>query len=202
MNELIVVACHGPDWIGQCAESLGEYAPDTDALFVDTGGTLEHGADVAIDGGYSTGAYLWAYEQYAAYDRFLFIQDSMNALADPMPWFRDQWQGSGAACWGLFPMQWDTHEQMAEVSARYPDVAPRHGIFGPVFYTDRASLDVLNAGGLFPKRPTCRLDAQAAERSWAYAFATARLPVTGPEWDPGAMAAGFGPFRKTWAARP
>lgn len=202
MNELVVVACHGGDWITQCQESLAEHAPEADVVFVDTGGTLAHGADVAIDGGYSTGAYLWAYEQYADYDRFLFIQDSMTALADPLPWFRDLWQGSGAACWGLFPMQWDTYEQAAEVGARYPHAVPRHGIFGPIFYTDRASLDLLAKQGLFPKLPTCRLDAQTAERSWAYAFATAGLPFVGPEWNPGQMQAGFGPFRKTWAARP
>jgi len=202
VNELVVVACHGGDWITPCQESLAEHAPEADVVFVDTGGTLAHGADVAIDGGYSTGAYLWAYEQYAEYDRFLFIQDSMTALADPLPWFRDLWQGSGAACWGLFPMQWDTYEQAAEVGARYPHAAPRHGIFGPIFYTDRASLDLLAKADLFPKRPENRLDAQTAERSWAYAFATAGLPFVGPEWNPGQMQAGFGPFRKTWAARP
>lgn len=202
MNELIVVACHGPDWIAQCRESLLEHAPGVDTLFIDTGRSLAHGADVAIDGGYSTGAYLWAYEQYAAYDRFLFVQDSMTALSDPMPWFRDQWPGSGASCWGLFPMQWDTWEQANEVAARYPGVNPHHGIFGPVFYTDRASLDLLAKAELFPKRPESRLDAQTAERSWAYAFATAGLPVVGPGWDPHVMQSGLGPFRKTWAARP
>lgn len=202
MKELIVVACHGGDWIEQCNESLAEHAPSADVVFVDTGSSVAHGADVAIDGGYSTGAYLWAYQQYAAYDRFLFLQDSMTAIADPMPWFRDLWQGTGAACWALFPMQWDNPGQAAEVAAKYPLAAPRHGIFGPVFYTDRATLAVLDKAGLFPKIPENRLDAQTAERSWAYAFATAGFPVMGPEWNPTQMEQAFGPFRKTWAARP
>jgi hypothetical protein len=202
VKELIVVACHGGAWIQQCNESLAEHAADADAVFIDTGRDLSHGADVGIDGGYSTGAYLWAVEQYAAYDRFLFMQDSMTALADPLPWFRDLWRGSGAACWALFPMQWDNAGQAAEVSSAYPLAAPRHGIFGPVFYTDRASLDVLANGGLLPKIPQSRLDAQTAERSWAYAFATAGMPVTGPEWNPAQMQVGLGPFKKTWAARP
>jgi hypothetical protein len=201
VKELIVVACHGNDWVDQCHKSLAEHSPKTDVAIVDTGSGLVSGAYL-IDGGYSTGAYLWAYEQRVSYDRFLFIQDSMTALADPMPWFRDLWQGAGAACWGLFPMQWDNHEQAVEVGTRYPHVAPRHGIFGPIFYTDRASLDLLAMAGLFPKRPESRLDAQTAERSWAYAFATLGLPVVGPEWNPGRMQEGFGPFRKTWAARP
>lgn len=202
MNELIVVACHGPDWIGQCRASLLEHAPGVDTVFIDTSGSLAHGADIATHGGYSTGCYLWAYEQYAAYDRFLFIQDSMTALADPLPWFRDLWPGAGVACWGLFPMQWDTHEQAMQVMARYPGVQPEHGIFGPVFYTDRASLDLLAKRDLLPPRPTCRLDAQAAERQWAYAFSTAGLPMVGPPWEPEGMKAGVGPFKKTWAARP
>lgn len=201
MNELIVVACHGPDWISQCVDSLREHT-DTPVLTIDTGGSTAHGADVAIQGGYSTGAYRWAYEQYAAYDRFLFIQDSMTALVDPLPWFRDQWPGAGASCWGLFPMQWDNYEQAMQVGARYPAVAPAEGIFGPVFYTDRASLDILAKQDLLPPRPDSRLDAQAAERQWAYAFATAGLPVVGPGWDPGRMQSEFGPFRKVWAARP
>lgn len=202
MNELIVVACHGPDWIGQCRESLREHAPAATTLFVDTSGTVAHGADVAIQGGWSTGVYLWAFEQYAACDRFLFVQDSMTALADPLPWFRGQWPGSGASCWGKFPMQWDNSDQALRVAARYPGVAPAHGIFGPVFYTDRHSLDLLRKRELFPTLPTCRLDAQTAERSWAYAFASAGLPVVGPEWDPEGMKVGVGPFRKVWANRP
>lgn len=204
MNELIVVACHGPDWIGQCRASLAEHAPDADTLFVDTGRSLAHGADVAIDGGYSTGVYLWAYEQYAAYDRFLFMQDSMTTLADPLPWFRNQWRDNGASCWALFPMQWDNAEQVRRVTTAYPGVSPASGIFGPVFYTDRASLDLLARRQLLPARPTSRLDAQETERSWAFALAAAGMPVVGPDWDVGVMQSetGLGPFRKTWAARP
>lgn len=204
MNELIVIACNGPAWITQCRASLSEHAPNAHTLFVDTSGTTEHGADVAIQGGWSTGVYLWAYEQYAAYDRFLFIQDSMTALADPLPWFRNQWRGEGASCWALFPMQWDNAEQVRRVTSTYPGVAPGYGILGPIFYTDRASLDALARRQLLPARPTCRLDAQETERSWAFAFATAGMPVVGPVWDVGAMQSqqGFGPFRKTWAARP
>src|ERR1043166_5180305 len=153
MNELIVVACHGPDWIGQCRASPDEHAPGASVVCIDTSGSTAHGANVAIQGGYSTGVYLWACEQYAAYDRFLFIQDSMTALADPMPWFRDQWPGSGAFCWGLFPMQWDNYDQAVAVGTRYPWVAPQHGIFGPVFYTDRASLDLLAKQDLLPEMP-------------------------------------------------
>lgn len=206
MSELIVVACHGPEWIGQCRASLAEHPPDAGAapVFIDTSGTISHGADVWIKGGHPTGAYLWAVEQYAAYDRFLFIQDSMTFLANPLPWFRDQWTGSGAVAWQRFPMQWDTHEQRQAVEDRYPSVYPSHGIFGPVFYTDRGSLDLLRERDLLPAVPQNRMDAQGSERAWAYAFAAAGLPVVGPEWNPEALKAGdpVGPFRKVFANRP
>lgn len=205
MTELVVVACHGPDWIGQCRATLAEHPPDAGAswVFVDTSGTITNGADVSIQGGHPTGAYLWAVEQYAAFNRFLFIQDSMTVLTNPLPWFRDQWPGSGAVAWQRFPMQWDNDEQRAEVEDRYAS-RPSHGIFGPVFYTDRASLDVLAAEDLLPAIPQTRMQAQGSERAWAYAFADGGLPVVGPEWDPHALKAGDprGPFRKVFANRP
>lgn len=199
MNELIVVACHGPEWIDQCRQSLKEHAPVADAVYVDTGGTIAHGADVAIQGGHPTGALLWVLEQYAAYECFLLMQDSMTAIADPLPWFRDQLPAEGGAvAWGRFPMQWDGDEQRRWVEEQYPEVHPTFGIFGPVFYASRESLSKVTS----PRIPTTRLEAQGTERAWAYAFAAAGLPVAGPVWDPDAMRTGFGPFRKVFAGRP
>lgn len=197
MAELIVVACHGPEWIDQCRASLKDHAPDANVVFVDTGGTIEHGADVAIAGGHPTGALLWVLEQYAAFDHFLLMQDSMTALADPLPWFREQ-DEDGAVAWGRFPMQWDSGEQCRAVEEQYPEVHPTFGIFGPVFYASREALAKVTP----PKVPTTRLEAQGTERAWAYAFAAAGLPVAGPVWDPDAMKTGFGPFRKVFAGRP
>lgn len=199
MTELIVVACYGleTDWHRQCAASLEPYlSPETPVLFVDTSA-----------GGHPTGAYLRAYQNLAAYgnpaDRLLFIQDSMTALADPLPWFREQWPGSGAVAWQRFPMQWDNDAQRRNIEDRYTS-RPSHGIFGPVFYTDRASLDALAAADLLPPVPTNRMEAQGTERAWAYAFAQAGMPVVGPEWNPDQMQRpeGFGPFRKVFARRP
>lgn len=200
--ELIVVACHGPDWIQQCRDSLREQAPDAATLFIDTSGSVAYGADVAIQGGHPTGAYLWAYEQYAAFDRFLFTQDSMTALTDPLPWFREQLPERGAVAWGRFPMQWDSDEQVRWVRDQYPGVEASHGVFGPVFYTDRTSLSELARRRLLPKIPATRIEAQGTERAWAYAFAAAGMPVAGPEWNADAMRTGFGPFRKVFAGRP
>lgn len=190
VNELIVIAAHGPDWVDQCNESL----PDGPHRVVRYSG-----------GDYSTGVYLRTYREYGAIDRFLFIQDSMTSVAgDPLPWFRDQHTPGSVVAWQRFPMQWDTAEQEHAVWSRYPGVSPSHGIFGPVFYCERATLDLLDAQGLLPEVPSTRLEAQGAERAWAYAFAAAGVPVVGPEWEPFKLTANepVGPFRKVFAARP
>lgn len=198
MEELIVIACHGPDWIGQCRQSLHGLP----LLVVDTGPEWTGLADVRIDGGHPTAAYLWAYDNYRA-DRYLFVQDSMTAFGDPLPWFSNQLPAEGGAvAWGRFLMQWDTVEQRQHVEDQYPGVDADFGIFGPVFYTDRASLDLLAAKDLFPQIPRTRMEAQGTERAWAYAYAAAGLPVVGPEWSHHEMQRQFGPFRKVWAKRP
>lgn len=193
MDELIVVAKHGPDWIGQCLASLN----GTPVLVVDTG------PDGPAPGQHPTGAYLWAYQNVKA-NRYLFIQDSMTAVdPDPCPWFRQQMPlNGGAVAWGRFPMAWDGVAQQEWVRSQYRGVEPDAGIFGPVFYTTRRSLDLLKNLKLLPKAPSNRLEAQGTERAWAFAFHAAGLPVTGPAWNSGAMRDGFGPFRKVWANRP
>lgn len=194
MNECIVVACYGlgTEWHRQCAASLEPYlTADRPALYVDTSA-----------GGHPTGAYIRTYQQ-TDFDRYLFIQDSMTAIADPLPWFREQWQGAGAVAWGQFGMAWDSPEQRQRVLDQYGDHDhPRLGVFGPVFYTDRASLDKLAAADLLPWVPRNRLDAQGTERGWAYAFHRAGMPVAGPLWSHAQMQLGFGPFKKVWAGRP
>jgi hypothetical protein len=200
VDELVVIAAHGPEYSFLCRRSL---APSVAVTIIDTGSGTVVDADVVLDDGcHPTGAYLWAYEHLVA-DAYLFIQDSMTAVTpNPLPWFREQMPDLGTVAWGRFPMQWDNPEQRARVEAAYPGVHPPHGILGPIFYVNRKSLDVLAEKGLLPAVPTNRMEAQGTERAWAYAFAAAGLPVAGPEWNPGEMAVGFGPFKKVWAGRP
>jgi hypothetical protein len=199
MNELIVVAAHGPDFAGQCVASL---PPDASRLVVDTGSGTVPNPDVVLPGGHPTAAYRWAYENTDA-DRFLFIQDSMTAIVDdPVKWFRDQLPEPGAVAWGLFGMAFDTYDQQQWVQNQYPGPIPALGIMGPIFYTSRATLDLLDEAGLLPAIPADRMQAQGTERAWAFAFDRAGVPVVGPMWNHGAMQVGFGPFRKVWAGRP
>lgn len=193
-SRLIVVAAHGPGWREQCVTSLGEL----EHLVVDTG------PEGQAPGGHPTGAYLWAYRNVPA-DTYLFVQDSMTALADPWPWFLEQMPEDGAVAWAQFPMQWDGGDQKAWVEQAYPGVPePAHGVFGPVFACRRTTLDLLALLELLPPVPTSRIEAQGTERAWAYAFAAAGIPVAGPLWNADQMSApeGFGPFRKVFANRP
>jgi hypothetical protein len=202
MRELIVVACHGDSWIERCRESLNIHDPDTIRVFVDTAPEKSALANVSLPGAWPTGCLLWAFDVACDFDRFLLVQDSLTTIAPPMPWFRDQWTGAGAVAWQKFLMDWDGEEQRAMVENRYTS-RPEYGIFGPIFYTDRESLCQLAFQDLMPGVPTSRLESCATERSWAYAFEQAGLPVVGPGWDVPLMTGeGIGPFRKTFANRP
>lgn len=200
VQDLVVVAAHGPDFAAQCVASL---PADVARLVVDTGSGAVPDADLVLPGGHPTAAYRWAYEHMPA-EHYLFIQDSMTAVVDdPVKWFRDQLPAEGGAvAWGLFGMAFDTPGQREWVHNQYPGPIPELGIMGPIFYTPRTSLDILADAGLLPAIPADRMQAQGTERAWAFAYARAGLPVVGPMWNHGAMQFGFGPFRKVWAGRP
>lgn len=194
MKDLVVISAHGPDFAARCVNSL---PPDVSRLVVDTGSGAVPNADVKLDGGYQTAAARWAYEHTDA-EGFLFVQDSMVCVdADPLVWFRDQWAGSGAVAWGQFGLAWDSPEQANWVRDHYGAGDPPRGIVGPVFYTDRASLDRVR----WPAIPVCKWQDQGNERAWSFAFAAAGLPVVGPSWDQPTMEQGRGGWRKTWAGR-
>jgi hypothetical protein len=195
METMIVVAAHGEQYAQQCVDSI-PYRRGQNVVVI---ATDEFGP---VPGKHPTGAYLWAYEHFHV-DRYLFIHDSMTCLTDdPLHSFVEQWPGQGAVAWGRFGMCWDSAEQQQRVVDQYPGVGASHGIAGPVFYTDRASLDLLATRGLLPAVPNDRLQAQGTERAWAYAYAAAGLPVAGPEWNHYQMQVGWGGWRKTWAGRP
>lgn len=191
MRELIVVAAHGPDFRQHCATSLA----GVDHIVLDT--------DEIRPNSHPTAVYRWAYENTDA-DRFLFVQDCMVALTpDPCAWFREQLPpDGGAVAWGRFHLAWDAPEQRQWVEDQYPGQTVDYGIMGPIFYTTRASLDVLAQRELLPEIPNGRLQAQGTERAWAYAYAAAGLPVVGPLWNMHQMQHGFNGWRKTWAGRP
>lgn len=200
-NELIIVPYHGYDWLNRVEDELEEYCPDTTTLFMKTG-PWNAGDPLDTGARWPTGALLWVYRNVPGYDHFLLLQDSLSILSNPLPWFQDQWPGAGAVAWQLFHMDWDNNEQRQAVENRYSS-RPAFGIFGPIFYTSRESLDLLDKLNLLPDPPTNRLESCATERAWAYAFEEAGLPVVGPVWNVQQMTTeGVGPLMKTFANRP
>jgi hypothetical protein len=186
LDTVTVVAKHGNEYYPACRESLGH-------LYLVA--TVERG-------NYPTGAYLDAYNELTQFDNFLFIQDSMVALVpDYVAWFREQMPELGAVAWGKFAFGFDNSAQREQLERKYQGPVPEFGLFGPIFFTNRASLDLLKEKDLLPPVPTNKLEAQGSERAWAMAFHAAGLPLMGPTWDKLLMEQGLGPFKKTFANR-
>jgi len=216
---LIVVATHNGD------ERVQQIAAATDdpILVVDTGSTtrnyLIRGAVLELPHvvgwietpykGYDTGAYLWAYFNVEA-EHYMFMQDSCLPKERN---FADYFHISmpkplGVCAWNGFSMQiWDTHEQRATVEYMYGEgPVPEQGIFGPIFYTSRKTLDLLAKRQLLPPYPMHKQMAQAMERAWAIAFfrAQVRTVFLTESYDPDreAMSRGNLPFLiKTFGGR-
>lgn len=130
--------------------------------------------------GYDTGAYLWAYFNIPA-KNYLFLQDSCMPTHDS---FVEEFacrmpdDDLGAVAWVAFEGHlWDTAEQRTAMKFIFDAGLPLQGIFGPIFYTSRSSLDLLRSKGLLPPYPTHKMMAQGMERGWAMAFEKAGMPV-------------------------
>lgn len=159
--------------------------------------------------GYDTGAYLWAY-WHLRHDNFLFLHDSMVPLVDDIvaP-FAERMPERGAVGWVGFGMVWDSEEQARATMFLYGTDQPSQGIFGPVFYTNRATLREMSDRGLLPAYPATRPMAQGLERGWAILFRRAGFPVVylndygvGKATDDAMLSSGaFGTFRKTRLVR-
>lgn len=248
VEDLIVVASHGPDHIEKCLDSLMpsvEGGGKSSVLVVDTKSSdvqhlfplLKKHASPARESmglgslpdnwwlekfnvgvtpfkGYTTGAYLWAYWHYPA-KNYLFMQDSMEAITeDYLAPFKEKQPERGAVAWCKFKEDFDSPEQKAW--AHYilnsdPDWEPNNheylgeGIFGPVFYVSKETLDELSERGLLPPTPTTKYQSQGMERIWPWLFSKAGMPVESLSgyWDAGKMERGEldGIFKKTFADR-
>lgn len=131
--------------------------------------------------GYDTGAYLWAYWNVPA-KNYLFLQDSCCPREDDfVEQFARAMPGPGGAVgWSSFTMTcWDSDAQRTATEWMYGsrDAWPQYGIFGPIFYTNRQSLDFMSERGLLPMPPVHKQQQQAMERAWAILFHRAGLRV-------------------------
>jgi len=124
--------------------------------------------------GYDTGAYLWAFWNVAA-KNYLFMQDScFPREGDYVEQFARAMPGSmGVVGWSSFDINiWDSPEQREATAWMYGDPMkwPPKGIFGPIFYTNDASLKYMASLNLLPMPPVHKQQQQAMERAWAILF--------------------------------
>lgn len=219
MKELVVIPTHnGKEILRRCLDSISDLYP---ILVVDTCSDdieskvfalniKEFYPKLNIKGcaipfkGYPTGAYLWAYWHYKA-DRYLFLQDSIEVQeVDYVKPFREAMPPLGMVAWTVFGMGYDSDTQKAWLDYMYTPNHPAMGVFGPIFYTSRESLDDLRDKQLLPSYPINKAQSQGMERGWPLAFHTAgqEIKAVYPMWNSGAMEAGtFGLFKKYFVKR-
>lgn len=143
--------------------------------------------------GYATGALLWMYWNYDqnAVDEYLLLQDSLICLVpDVLEKFKNAMPGKiGAVAWTGFAFGFDDDLERAYAEDTIPDSAPPRGIFGPILYTNKDTLDWLNDMRLLPPYPVNQHQSKGSERIWAMAFHKAKVPVVEltKQWDAGRM---------------
>jgi hypothetical protein len=158
--------------------------------------------------GHATGALLWFYwtRQLNPADNILLLQDSIKInYKDFMKVFLDLMPTRGAVCWTKFSgMNWDHPDQQTTIETMYGLSEGADGIFGPIFMTNKKTLDYMNKKCLLPMPPNNKVMAMGSERAWAICFKRAGLHVEAAtkQWDEGKMESDEGLFRKVFVLRP
>jgi len=197
---------------------------DCPILIIDTGSTDEEHLDYVINAkclnvdlnllrpeqtpfkGYACGAKLWAYWKHPA-NNYLFLQDSLEVIEqDFLEQFKEKFSyaGRGAAAWTSFDFEFDPGLQEQAMRYMYGDFIPKYGIFGPIFYTSRDTLEFIDRQNGLPAYPVHAHQSQGLERGWAMIFEKYGLPVEFIHNLPNVTltASGlFGPFRKSFLKR-
>lgn len=141
------------------------------------------------------------------HDAYLLLQDTLEPLVEdvvaPFAALAEK-ERTSAVGWASFGLFFDTPEQQEWVKSQYPNMHdPEHGIFGPIFWATRKTLERLDRFHRLPKAPETKLEAQGTERAWAYAFAAMGIkPAFLHPWSNEFLASGDAlPFRKVFAGR-
>ena len=159
-------------------------------------------------GGHPSQAFINAFRDDRRRHRaYLFLQDSLEPTTlDPAFPFEEcaAKRRADAVGWARFPMFFDDPEQEHRVVNQYAWVKqPQYGIFGPIFWCTRKTMERLEKNFRFPLAPENKMDAQGTERAWAFAFAAVAAKVEFlHNWDNEFLTSGDAlPFRKVFAGR-
>ena len=180
LKDLIVIATHNNKKV--LTDMLAGINPAHDFLIVDTSSETDYVTSLANEfphlklrvtrtpyKGYAWGAYMWAYHNFPA-KNYLFLHDSLIITKqDYLERFKAVQPKLGIAAWAHFRFRYgpDTQRQWVNkilgISGRDND--PEYGVFGPIFYCNRQTLDGLKEKGLLFPYPTDKNLACATERA-------------------------------------
>jgi len=159
-------------------------------------------------GGHPSQAFINAFRDDRRRHRaYLFIQDSLEPMMDDVTGLFEECarkRRADVVGWARFPMFFDSPEQEHRVTNQYAWVhRPAYGVFGPIFWATRKTMERLEKNYRFPLAPENKMDAQGTERAWAYAFAAVAARVEFlHDWSNEFLTSGDAlPFRKVFAGR-
>lgn len=121
------------------------------------------------NGGYDTGAYLYAYNAYKSYEsEYIFMHDSIEVLTSE--WIDNFKLFNTDVCYyAAFHMFFDSNEQVEWLckTSIYNHSTP-FGVFGPIFYIKSHILNLISTRfNLNNIIPTNKQEQQHMERGWA-----------------------------------
>jgi hypothetical protein len=189
---MIVIATHdGYEFLPRLLRSMEEHGTDNHKICIMDTGSTDEATLQYLDGldrskyivdqtpykRYDTGAYIHAYRKYAE-DEYLFLHDSLEVLTDD--WLADFKSFNTEVCYytafvmrGLFPEQ---TPYLKRVGIWDPNVV--HGVFGPIFYTNRGVLNAINQRfDLDALMPTNKSEQMGMELGWGMMIASVTTSI-------------------------
>lgn len=187
---IVIATNNGKQYLQNLLNSLEEVELlNNKILILDTGSTdkeylnnLKSKHQIILDTtpycGYDTGAYIYAYNNYVD-DSYLFLQDSI-IIKDKML-IKDGMSNLNE--YTIIPLIvfnpmnnfYDNYEQMEWVQNKIGHHNYRIGIFGPMFFAKRKSLDkIKNLNNFIPHNKNIQ---QAMERGWSVLFEQNNLNI-------------------------
>lgn len=185
IEDLVVIATNNNKKI--LTDMLAGVNPAHNFLIVDTGSKTDYVTSLPSEfpnlkltitwtsyKGYAWGAYMWAYNNFPA-KNYLFLHDSIIVLKqDYLERFKAKQPKLGIAAWTHFRFHYNIYSQRKWVNKTLGILGkgnePKFGVFGPMFYCNRETLNGLKEKKLLFPYPADANQARASERAVSVAL--------------------------------
>ena len=193
---IVISTNNGAQWLPALIKSLEIYGPtEEEYLVVDTQSSdqeywewvqklpTQTSLKVKVTqtpyAGRDTGAIVWAYRNFPA-DEYMFLHDTL--IVKEVGWldkFREVMPELGVVAWKYFDYEWYNDQATADFVMNAIGYNDNHkiGIFGPIMYTNRKTLDLFESKKLLEAIPTCKAEMQAMELGWVAICYAAKVPL-------------------------